>query len=73
MKFDGYDDEEKGEFSVNVRKVGDFKCKTIVRGLIIDISEEILSRVTVFPMGMIWDKEDRELALKDNNTFFRSY
>ena len=44
---------------------------TTIKGIVIYLNEEIISRVIGLPIGMIWDEEDCELAQKDKKWFFR--
>jgi len=58
-KFTGYDDEVAQEFSHYLTPHNRIHATVIVRGLTIDLTPELISRVTTLPLGIPWIKEDK--------------
>ena len=58
-KFTGYDDEVAQEFSHSLTPHSRIHATVIVRGLTIDLTPKLISRVTTLPLGMPWRKEDK--------------
>jgi len=58
-KFIGYDDEVAQEFAHSLTPHNKIHATVLVRGLIIDLIPELISRVTTLPLGIPWRKEDK--------------
>lgn len=58
-KFTGYDDEVAQEFSHSLTSHNRIHVAIIVIGLNIDLTPELISRVTTLPLGIPWIKEDK--------------
>ena len=41
----------------------------LVKGVLIELNEDVFTRVTRLPKGMKQDKEDKDLVEKDKNQF----
>jgi hypothetical protein len=57
--FTGYDDEVAQEFAHSLNPHNKIHAIVIVRGLTIDLTPELFSRVTTLPLGIPWRKEDK--------------
>ena len=55
-KFEGYDDKVAQEFSHSLTSHSRIHANVIVRGLTIDLTPELVSRVTTLPLGIPWRK-----------------
>lgn len=42
----------------------------MVRGLVISLNAELISRVTTLPLGIRWSKEDKVVSVASRNNFF---
>ena len=58
-KFTGYDDEVAQEFSHSLTPHSRIHATVIVIRLTIDLTPEPISRLTTFPLGIPWRKEDK--------------
>jgi len=58
-KFTEYDDKVAQEFSHSLTPHSRIHATVIVRGLPIDLTPELISRVTTLPLGIPWRKEDK--------------
>jgi hypothetical protein len=66
----GFDDEISLEFALNFQNIKDLEYITVVRGLEIKVDEASISRVSNLPMGLPWDKEERQEATNAKKLFF---
>lgn len=69
-KFKSYDDKVTHEFSMALHSQGEDNGTTIVRGISIHLNVEIIKKLTTIPLGFLWGKEDRTIAIIDKKTFF---
>jgi len=69
-KFIGYDDEVAQEFSHSLTRHNRIHATIIVRGLTIDLTPELISRVTTLPLGIPWRKEDKADSEVEKIKFF---
>ena len=53
----GFDEEIAREFAVAMQSHLEERATTMVRGLAITLSPELISKVTTFPLGVKWVKE----------------
>jgi len=58
-KFRGYDDEVAQEFSLSLTPLTRIHATVVIRGLSIELTLELISRVTTLPLGIPWRKEDK--------------
>ena len=58
-KFKGYDDEVAQEFAHSLNPHNKIHGTVIVRGITIDLTPKLISRVTTLPLGIPWRKEDK--------------
>jgi len=58
-KFRGYDDEVAQEFSLSLTPHNRIHATIVIRGLTIDLTPELISRVTTLTLGIPWRKEDK--------------
>ncbi len=58
-KFRGYDDEVAQEFALSLTPHNRIHATVVIRGLAIDLTLELISRVTTLPLGIPWRKEDK--------------
>lgn len=66
----GYDDDVPQEFSKSLTPQDRISATSVVRGLSITTTLEIISRITTLPLGMQWRKEDKARNNFVNNNFF---
>jgi len=57
-KLRGYDDEITLEFALNFHNIKVQEYVTAIKGLEIFVDEDSISRVSIFTMGLPWDKEE---------------
>ena len=58
-KFRGYDDEVAQEFPLSLTPQTKIHATIVIRGLTIDLTPELISRVNTLPLGIPWRKEDK--------------
>ena len=58
-KFTGYDDEVAQEFAHSLTPHSRIHATVILRGLTIDLTPELINRVTTLPLGIPWRREDK--------------
>ena len=58
-KFRGYDDDVAQEFALSLTPHNLIHATIVIKGLIIDLTPELISRVTTLPLGIPWRKEDK--------------
>ena len=68
----GYDDEVSFDFSMALNSQSDVNPTTVIRGLVITISPEVINRVTTLPLGIKWNREDRVNSATSKKNLFRS-
>jgi len=70
-KLRGYDEEVTQEFALSL--VPHSKTYAIVtfKGITMEITLEFISRVTSFPLGLLWSKEENPLGQVAKKTFFQ--
>ena len=66
----GYDDDITYEFSMTLNYQIRVNATTMVRGLDISISPELISRVTTLPLGVQWRREEKTNNAISKNKFF---
>ena len=59
VNFKGYDDEVAQEFALSLTPLTRIHATVVIRGLSIDLTPELISRVTTLPLGIPWRKEDK--------------
>ena len=69
-KFTGYDDEVAQEFAHTLTTHSRSHVIVLVRGLTIDLTLELISRVTTLPLGIPWRKEDKGDSQVEKGKFF---
>ena len=55
----GYDDDVAREFAISLTPQARFSATIVVRGLLLTITPESISRITTLPLGLQWRKEDK--------------
>jgi hypothetical protein len=65
-----FDDEISMDFSHNFHIIRDQEYMTTIRGLTIRINEASINNVSNLPLGIPWDKEERQEAINAKKTFF---
>lgn len=68
----GYDDEFSFNFFMDLNTQSDVSATIIIRGLIITICPEVISRVTTQLLGIKCNREDMDTSSNTKNNFFRS-
>lgn len=58
-KFKGYDDEVVEKSALCLTPHTRIHAIVVIRGLTIDLTPELINRVTTLPLGIPWRKEDR--------------
>ena len=58
-KLRGYDDEVDQYFSLSLIPLTKFHAHVMVRGLSIELTPELISRVTTLSLGVRWRKKDK--------------
>jgi len=58
-KLRGYDDEVARGFALSLIPLTRIHATVVVRGLSIDLTLELISRVTTLPLGVPWRKEEK--------------
>ena len=69
-KFRGYDDEVAQDFSLSLIPLTRVHATIVVRGLSIELTPELISRVTTLPLGVLWRKEDKGDSHVSKRKFF---
>jgi hypothetical protein len=59
----GYNDEVAIEFSHNFHNINEHEYVTIVRGITIRINEASIRKVSILPMGVPWEKYERQESI----------
>ena len=52
-----------------LKKVDENTYTILIKGVLIELNEDVFTRVTKLPKGMKQDKEDKDLVEKDKNQF----
>jgi hypothetical protein len=58
------------EFALNFQNIQEQEYVSIVRELMIRVNEASINKVSSLPMGLPWDKEERQEAINAKKTFF---
>ena len=58
-KLRGYDDGVTREFALSLIPLTTAHATIVVRGLSIELTPELISRITTLPLGVPWRKEDK--------------
>lgn len=58
-KLRGYDDEVSQEFSLSLVPLTRVHASIVVRGLSIDLTRELINKVTTLPLGVQWRKDEK--------------
>lgn len=66
----GYDDDVAREFAMSIIPLTRASATTVVKGLSVAITPEIISRITTLPLGLQWRKEDKTNNNLANKGFF---
>lgn len=66
----GHDEEITEEFLMSLRPQSKTQATVIFRGLTLELTTELISRVTGLPLGLPWSKEERLLGQATKKTFF---
>lgn len=54
----GYDDEVARDFSLSLIPLTRTHAIIMVKGLLVEITPEVVSRITTLPLGLPWRKQD---------------
>lgn len=68
----GYDDDLDHEFSMALHSQEQDSGTTLFRGFSISLNLETISKVTNFPLGIIWNKEDKKVSFATRKYLFLS-
>lgn len=68
----GYDDDLAYGVLTKLHSQGEDSATIVVEGLAISLSPETISRVTTFPLGMRWSKEDKQMSVTARKNVFLS-
>lgn len=66
----GYDDDITFEFSMALISHIKVSATTVVRGLAISLSPELISKGTTLPLGIKWGEEDKTTSATTKKNFF---
>ena len=55
----GYDDEVAKDFSLSLIPLTRTHATVVVKGLSVEITPEVIGRITTLPLGFPWRKEDK--------------
>ena len=55
----GYDDEVTKDFSLSLIPLTRTHATVVVKGLSVEITPKIISKITTLPLGLPWRKEDK--------------
>lgn len=69
-KFRGCDDEVAKEFSLSLTPLTRIHAIVVIRGHSIDLTHEIINKVTTHPLGILWRKEDKGDSQVAKRNFF---
>jgi len=69
-KLRGYDDEVARDFSLSLIPLIRLHATIVVRCLSIELTPELISRVTTLPLGVPWRKEDKGDSQVAKKKFF---
>lgn len=70
-KFRWFDDEISHEFSLSIVPHTRTHATIAIRGLSIEITPEFISRVTTFPLGLPWSKDEKPIGQAAKTKFFQ--
>jgi len=70
VKLRGYDDEVAKDFSLSLIPLTRNHATVVVRDLSIELTTELISRTTTFPLGVPWRKEDKRNSQTAKKKFF---
>ena len=66
----GYDDEVARDFAMDFHSQVDDSSTAVIRGLVITITPDLISRVTTLPLGIKWNREDRVTSVVAMKSLF---
>lgn len=66
----GYDDEVTKGFALSLIPLTRTHATIVVKGLSVEITLEVISRITTLPLGLPWRKEDKVNNNLANKKFF---
>lgn len=69
-KLRGYDDEVTQDFSLSLIPLTRTHATIVVRGLSIEVTPELISRITTLPLAVPWRKEDKGDSHTAKKKFF---
>lgn len=69
-KIHGYDEEITKEFLMSLRPHSKAHATVIFRGLTLELTPELISRIIGLPLRLPWRKEERSLGQIAKKTFF---
>jgi len=69
-KFQGHDDEITEEFLMSLKPESKTQATVNFRGLTLEVTLELISRVTGLPLRLPWSKEERLLGQAAKKAFF---
>jgi len=69
-KIQGHDEEIIEEFLMSLRPQSKTHATISFRGLTLELTPELISRVTGLPLGLLWSKEERSLGQAAKKSFF---
>lgn len=55
----GYDDDVAREFSLSLIPLTKTNTTTVVKGLSVALTLQVISKITTLPLGLAWRKEDK--------------
>lgn len=70
-KFHGHDEEVTEEFVFSLKPHSKTHSTVSFRGLTIKLTPEFISRITSFPLGLPWSKEEKPLGQVVKRIFFQ--
>jgi len=69
-KIQSHDDEVTEEFLMSLQPKSNTLATVNFRGLTLNLTPQLISRVTDLPLWIPWSKEERELGQKSKKEFF---
>jgi len=69
-KIQGHDEEITEEFLMYLRPQSKTRAATSFMGLTLELTPDLISRVTGLPLGLPWSKEESSLGKAAKKTFF---
>jgi len=69
-KIQGYDEEITKEFLMSLRPHSKTHATFSCRGLTLELTSKLISRISGLPLGLPWRKEERSLGQIGKRTFY---